>query len=85
MQERIKKLIEKGEKVNVEFKKAQGGLPLSIYETVCSFLNTKGGEIILGVDDDRNIVGIGSDNVETFKKNFTSEINNPQKMNKFHH
>lgn len=60
MLNRIKKLIKSGEKINLELKTAQRGLPKSIYETVCSFLNTKGGEIILGVDDNRNISGITS-------------------------
>lgn len=81
MQERIKKLITHGEKINIEYKAAQRGLPRSIYETVCAFLNTKGGEILLGVDDDRNIIGVKPEHIDTFKKNFTSEINNPQKIN----
>ncbi|MBQ8635830.1 putative DNA binding domain-containing protein [bacterium] len=80
MIERIKKIIKNGEKTEVEFKAAQGGMPRSVYETVCSFLNTKGGEIVLGVDDNRNIIGIPSDKINAYKKDFTSEINNPQKL-----
>ena len=77
---RIKQLIKTGEKINVEFKLAQGGLPKNIYETVCSFLNTKGGEIILGVDDKRNVVGLPSDNIDKYKKEFSTGINNPTKL-----
>ena len=80
MIERIKKIIKNGEKTEVEFKAAQGGMPRSVYETVCSFLNTKGGEIVLGVDDNRNVIGIPSDKINAYKKDFTSEINNPQKL-----
>ena len=80
MIKRITNLIKNGEKINVEFKAAQGGMPKSVYETVCSFLNTKGGEIILGVDDNRNIIGIPPEKIDSFKKDFASEINNPQKI-----
>lgn len=77
---RIKHLIQNGEKINVEFKAAQGGVPQSIYETVCSFLNTKGGEIILGVDDHRSILGIDQEKIEKYKQDFTNGINNAQKI-----
>jgi ATP-dependent DNA helicase RecG len=77
---RIRKLIQNGEKINVEFKSAQGGLPKSVYETVCSFLNTKGGEIILGVDDGRNIIGIAPDKIEAYKRDFANAINDPNKI-----
>ena len=77
---RIKKLIKTGEKINVEFKSAQKGIPKSIYETVCSFLNTKGGEIILGVDDNKEIIGIPPEKIQKYKKEFTNELNNPEKI-----
>jgi len=78
---RIKKLIKTGEKINVELKTANGGLPKSLYESVCSFLNTKGGEIILGVEEkSKKIVGVPPEKINQYKKDFSSEINNPQKM-----
>jgi ATP-dependent DNA helicase RecG len=79
MIERIKGLIAQGEGLKVEFKTAEGGIPKSVYETVCSFANTRGGEILLGVDDKGNITGIDKDKVVQFKKDFSNEINNPKK------
>jgi len=40
-------LIEGGEKETVEFKKAATQVPDSFYESVCAFLNHKGGDILL--------------------------------------
>ncbi len=41
-----------------------------IAESVCAFLNTDGGEIIIGVDDDKNCLGIEADVQKTKKKTF---------------
>ena len=48
----IRKIIAQGEGTSVEFKKAKEKVPKSLYETVVSFANTRGGYILLGVDDD---------------------------------
>lgn len=45
------KLIETGEKADVELKKSENGLNKDIYESVCSFNNRNGGHLILGVLD----------------------------------
>lgn len=52
MQE-LKQLIYKGEKVDVECKKAESCVPKSAYESYSAFANTKGGYIILGVDENK--------------------------------
>ena len=52
MQE-LKQMIYKGEKVDVECKKAENSVPKSAYESYSAFANTKGGYIILGVDQDK--------------------------------
>ncbi len=45
--------IYKGEKLDMECKKAEGGIPNSVYETYSSFANTAGGTIVLGVEEDK--------------------------------
>ena len=52
MQE-LKRMIYKGEKVDVECKKAEKSVPKSVYESYSAFANPKGGYIILGVDEDK--------------------------------
>ena len=51
--QQVRELIYEGEKVDVECKKAEGSVPRSAYETYSAFANTKGGYIILGIDEDK--------------------------------
>lgn len=78
--EEIKQLIQNGEKIDVEFKESRNALTKDIYDSVCSFNNRKGGHILLGVNDKRELVGVNSDKVDKIIKEFTTSINNPQKM-----
>ena len=52
MQE-LKQIIYKGEKVDIECKKAENFVPKSVYESYSAFANTKGGYIVLGIDEDK--------------------------------
>jgi len=54
----IQQLIEQGEGISVEFKKASNQLPDNFFETVCAFLNRNGGSIILGITDYKIIEGV---------------------------
>ncbi len=78
MTNKVKDLIQNGEKVNVELKTSSSLLPKSLFETVCAFLNTIGGYIILGVNDEREIIGIKRENVDKLKKDFASKCNNEE-------
>ena len=48
--------LDAGESVTQEFKTSTAKLK-SIFETICAFLNTKGGTVFVGVKDDGRIVG----------------------------
>jgi len=56
-QEQVENIIKQGENLTIEFKKAANGLPKSMFETMCAFLNKSGGYILLGVNDDKSIEG----------------------------
>ena len=80
--EELKKLIDTGEKIDIEFKKSQDGLNKDLYESVCSFNNRDGGHIFLGiVDKTKEICGVNPDKIDKIKKDFTTAINNPNKIN----
>ena len=77
----INKILKKGEGLTVEFKKATNKLPDNLFETVCAFLNRNGGEIVLGINDNKKIEGINEDKVNTLCKQISNLSNNPQKLN----
>ena len=76
----IKNIILLGENVNTELKDARKGLPKNIFETVCAFLNTTGGDIILGVNDKKEIIGIDNVIAERIKKDYATQCNNKDVM-----
>ena len=78
MIEQIKKLIAGGENQHVEFKKAKNDFPNDAFETICAFLNTEGGMLILGVEDDGTIKGVNPDSIDNIKTKFITSINNQQ-------
>lgn len=77
----IEEIIALGEDVNTEFKTGYTSLPKSIFETVCSFLNTTGGYIFLGIEDNGKIKGINPEFKEKIKKDYTTLCNNKEIIN----
>ena len=66
--ERIHKALTGGETTRVEFKSCRDKVSKSVYDTVCSFSNHSGGLIILGFDDDMNLIGVNKDASVNLKK-----------------
>ena len=61
----IIEVIKKGEKIDVEFKESKVALNKDVFDTVCSFSNRNGGHIFLGVNDQKEIVGVNAKNIST--------------------
>lgn len=55
----LKRLIKTGEGTFLEFKRTISS-PEKIAREVCAFANTKGGTLLIGVNDDKSLVGVGS-------------------------
>ncbi len=77
---RIKKILAQKESIRLEFKEASGGVPQSLYETICAFLNRSGGDIFLGVSDKGDIVGVNSDKADEMCSDIASTLNNNNKL-----
>lgn len=75
---KIKQLIKQGEGIEVEFKESNGSLTRSVFETICAFLNRKGGTILLGVADDGKIIGVNEDSLQAQLDTLARDMNNPQ-------
>ena len=74
----IQEILNIGETIAVEFKKCENGISADIYKTVCSFLNRYGGDIYLGIADDKTIIGIPQKSIPALIKNIISSLNNPE-------
>lgn len=76
----LKELIYKGEKIDVEFKRSRNDITKDVYDSVCSFNNRNGGHIFLGVLDNKEILGVDSNAIDKMLKDFTTAINNANKI-----
>jgi ATP-dependent DNA helicase RecG len=75
---RLKNILAIGETVAVEFKRCRGAIGPDTYETVCSFLNRYGGDLLLGVENDGTVSGIPQKAAPGVVKNFIKMVSNPQ-------
>ena len=79
-EDELRRLIRNGENIRLEFKESRDKLPSGLFETVCAFLNTKGGLILLGVDDRGDVKGVDKTAANRLKKDIANLANNPQKL-----
>ncbi|MDR0723867.1 MAG: putative DNA binding domain-containing protein, partial [Endomicrobium sp.] len=80
MSKEIIKLLSHGESLAIEFKECCNKIGDSVYQTVCAFLNTKGGDILLGVSDTGKIIGISKEKAISLKQDFVNSVNNNSKL-----
>lgn len=71
-------LTREGEGSRIEYKTCTEEISESLYESVCSFLNHSGGQILVGVQNDGAIIGVNPDKVEQLRTNIVNGINNPE-------
>ena len=71
-------LTRKGEDTRIEYKTCTEEVSESLYESVCSFLNHSGGQILVGVQNDGTILGVNPDKVEQLRTDIVNCINNPE-------
>ena len=74
-------ILKEGEGLEIEFKTSTFELNKDVFESICAFLNRKGGHLLLGVKDDGTVQGIIEDCLEDINNNIVTLANNPQKLN----
>jgi hypothetical protein len=57
---RFEEILSLGETICIEFKRCGNGVESDVYETVCSFLNSFGGDIFLGVEDNEQVTDVSA-------------------------
>jgi hypothetical protein len=55
-------------RTNLHTKQVDKKMELSVLKTIAAFLNTKGGNLLIGVDDDKKILGLETDNFQNDDK-----------------
>jgi len=78
--EQIKKLLKQKENIRLEFKESLNSLPLNLFESVCSMLNRDGGDILLGVTNKGQPLGVDPDCVNELISQVVNLSNNQQKL-----
>lgn len=78
----IKNLLKNHENLNLEYKTAKNSLPKDFWKTYSAFANTKGGDVILGIDEDdnKNPVIVGVLNSEKIKTELFSTLSDKDKV-----
>ncbi len=71
----IKSLVNKGESINLEFK-LKSNHPKRILNELVAFANTKGGKLLIGIDDSKKIVGLdaGDEDIYLLEKLIYDQI-----------
>ena len=77
-QDKFTELTRKGEDTRIEYKTCTEEISESLYESVCSFLNHNGGQILVGVQNDGTIIGVNPNKVEKLRTDIVNCINNPE-------
>lgn len=78
--DKLKEILQNGEGIDVEFKTSQFELNKDTFESICAFLNRKGGHLLLGVKNDGTVGGIIEDCVQDIINNIVTNANNPNKL-----
>ena len=77
----LEKILQQGEGIEIEFKTSQFELNKDAFDSICAFLNRRGGHLLLGVKNDGAVEGVLEDCAQDIMNNIVTNANNPQKLN----
>ncbi len=76
--DKLKTIIAQKEGTEIEFKESKDSLARKVYESICAFLNRRGGHVVLGAKDNGEIVGVNPAKVQEQMDQLAKDMNNPQ-------
>jgi ATP-dependent DNA helicase RecG len=79
--QQLQLIIQEGENTSVELKTSKDKLNKDVFESICAFLNRRGGHLILGVNDKKEIAGVSENAIQHILDTLAKNANNPQKLN----
>lgn len=74
----IKKILAIGENTEIEFKQSQMKLARTVYESICAFLNRRGGHIVLGADNSGKVLGVSDESLQKQLDTLVKDMNRRQ-------
>ncbi|HEV7350964.1 RNA-binding domain-containing protein [Telluribacter sp.] len=82
--DRTLRLLGQYENIRLEYKESATELPRNLFETICAMLNREGGDILLGVNDHGQVIGVAESSLRAMVDNLVNLSNNPQKLDPPH-
>ena len=76
-EQKLVEIISRGETDRIEFKRCGNQPEPDTYETLCSFANSFGGDLFLGIEDNGEIVGVDESQILPITRNVLNVLNNP--------
>lgn len=75
---KAQKLIAAGENGCTVFKSCRNGVHTDVFETICAFLNSGGGTLLLGVEENGSVLGLPGRAVPEIIKGLAKAVGNPE-------
>lgn len=75
---KAQKLIAEGESVRIAWKGCSDGVHTDVFETICAFLNSGGGTLLLGVQENGTVSGLSARAIPEIKKGLAKAVANPE-------
>ncbi|GEP97994.1 ATP-dependent DNA helicase RecG [Chitinophaga cymbidii] len=79
--DKLQQILQQGEGLEIEFKTSAFELNKDAFESVCAFLNRRGGHLLLGVNNNGGIEGVIENCIPDIIHNIVTNANNHQKLN----
>lgn len=78
--QQLEQLLIAGENTCLEFKRCGGNPGADIFETFCAFLNRDGGDLLLGIADNAEVLGVPEQAADSIVRNLIKTMNDRNQL-----